>query len=140
MGTDALPSGKSVLSLLRATYPPTYLPACLPADDGGRRLPVGPYLPAFGGRPHRFDDLITADLQVVAIDPAEMDGAVAALPEVLHLRCKCEDAVDSGQLLGALAARGRAQVPHHEPGARPGVGVNPRGRNLQHQVVCAFSC
>ncbi|KAG2490785.1 hypothetical protein HYH03_010707 [Edaphochlamys debaryana] len=47
---------------------------------------------------------------VVSIDPAQMDPGVAALPNVTHLQCRCDEAVASGRLAGALEAAGLSEV------------------------------
>jgi len=46
--------------------------------------------------------LAQAGARVVAVDPADLDPAVEALPNVEHLRCRAEDLVGRADLVGAF--------------------------------------
>ncbi|KAG2445310.1 hypothetical protein HYH02_008776 [Chlamydomonas schloesseri] len=75
---------------------------------GSAHLPPGLAAVDVGAAPGGWSQQLAAAgaRLVVSIDPAELDPAVAAMPNLVHLQCKCDVAVSSGRLAAALAAAG----------------------------------
>lgn len=102
--------------------PPPLPPRCSPTAGklrealitvlGSAHLPPGLAAVDVGAAPGGWSQQLAAAgaRLVVSIDPAELDPAVAALPNLVHLQCKCDQAVSSGRLAAALAAGGCAAI------------------------------
>lgn len=93
-----LPAGKLREALIACTGSAALPPGLAAVDVGAAPGGWSQQLAAAGAR------------LVVAIDPAEMDPAIAALPNLVHLQCKCEQAVASGRLASALQEAGLQHV------------------------------
>jgi tRNA(Ser,Leu) C12 N-acetylase TAN1 len=66
-------------------------------------LPQGAAVVDLGSAPGGWAAVL-ADLadEVVAVDPADLDSRVAALPNVRHLQCRAEELVDRDELRGSF--------------------------------------